>query len=105
LTDEEAIKELFGFTAGPVGAIVAAVVAGFGEELVFRGVLQPRLGIFLPALMFAAVHALQYNFDALLQVLFLGVVFGLIRKRTNTTTSAIIHGGYDFVLLLTMNGT
>jgi len=105
LTDEEAIKELFGFTAGPVGAVVAAVVAGLGEELVFRGVLQPRLGIFLPALTFAAVHALQYNFDALLQVLFLGVVFGLIRNRTNTTTSAIIHGGYDFVLLLWMNGT
>lgn len=105
LTDEESIKQLFGFTAGLVGAIVAAVVAGLGEELVFRGVLQPRLGILLPALTFAAVHALQYNFDALVQVLFLGIVFGLIRKRTNTTTSAIIHGGYDFVLLLTMNGT
>src|SRR4030095_258280 len=105
LTDEESIKQLFGFTTGLVGAAVAAVVAGLGEELVFRGVLQPRLGILLPALMFTAVHALQYNFAALLQVLFLGVVFGLIRKRTNTTTSAIIHGGYDFVLLLTMNGT
>jgi membrane protease YdiL (CAAX protease family) len=104
LTDEESIKQLFGFTAGLVGATVAAVVAGLGEELVFRGVLQPRLGIVLPALMFTAVHALQYNFDALLQVFFLGVVFGLIRKRTNTTTSALIHGGYDFVLLLTMNG-
>ena len=105
ITDEESIKQLFGFTTGLVGATVAAVVAGLGEELVFRGVLQPRLGIFLPALMFTAVHALQYNFDALLQVFFLGVVFGLIRKRTNTTTSAIIHGGYDFVLLLAMNGT
>ena len=105
ITDEETIKQLFGFTAGPVGAIVAAVVAGLGEELVFRGVLQPRLGIFLPALMFTAVHALQYNFDALIQVLFLGIVFGVIRKRTNTTTSAIIHGAYDFVLLIAMNGT
>jgi membrane protease YdiL (CAAX protease family) len=104
ITDEESIKQLFGFTAGIVGATVAAVVAGLGEELVFRGVLQPRLGIVLPALMFTAVHALQYNFDALVQVFFLGVVFGLIRKRTNTTTAAIIHGGYDFVLLLTMNG-
>jgi membrane protease YdiL (CAAX protease family) len=103
ITDEESIKQLFGFTTGLVGATVAAVVAGLGEELVFRGVLQPRLGILLPALMFTAVHALQYNFDALLQVLFLGIVFGLIRNRTNTTTSAIIHGGYDFVLLLTMN--
>jgi len=105
ITDEESIKQLFGFTTGLVGSTIAAVVAGLGEELVFRGVLQPRLGIWLPAFMFAAVHALQYNFDALVQVLFLGIVFGLIRKRTNTTTSAIIHGGYDFVLLLTMSGS
>jgi len=105
ITDEESIKQLFGFTTGLVGATIAAVAAGLGEELVFRGVLQPRLGILLPALMFTAVHALQYNFDALLQVLFLGIVFGVIRKRTNTTTSAIIHGGYDFVLLLMMDLT
>ena len=105
ITDEESIKQLFGFTSGIVGATIAAVVAGFGEELVFRGVLQPRLGILLPALMFTAVHALQYNFDALLQVFFLGIVFGVIRRRTNTTTSAIIHGGYDFVLLLMMDVT
>jgi membrane protease YdiL (CAAX protease family) len=100
-TDGELIKELFGFTAGAVGAVIASIVAGLGEEIVFRGVLQPRLGIFLPALMFASVHAMQYDFDALIQVLFLGIVFGIIRKKTNTTTSAIIHGGYDLVLLLT----
>ena len=102
-TDEESIKMLFGFTAGPIGAFVASLVAGLGEELVFRGVLQPRLGIVLPALMFTAVHAFQYNFDALIQVFLLGVLFGVIRNRTNTTTAAIIHFGYDFVLLLTMN--
>ncbi|HZI51726.1 MAG TPA: CPBP family intramembrane glutamic endopeptidase [Terriglobia bacterium] len=101
LTDQEAIKLLFGFTAGPVAAFIASVVAGLGEELVFRGVLQPRLGIFLPALMFTSVHAFQYNFDALIQVLVLGLIFGVVRKRSNTTTAAIIHFGYDFVLLLT----
>jgi membrane protease YdiL (CAAX protease family) len=101
LTDEEEIKMLFGFTAGPFAAFIASIVAGLGEEVVFRGVLQPRLGILLPALMFTAVHAFQYNFDALIQVLLLGVLFGVVRNRTNTTTAALIHFGYDFVLLAT----
>ncbi|HET9215407.1 MAG TPA: CPBP family intramembrane glutamic endopeptidase [Terriglobia bacterium] len=101
ITDEEAIKQLFSFTAGPIAAFIASVVAGLGEEIVFRGVLQPRLGILLPALMFTSVHAFQYNFDALIQVFLLGVLFGLVRNRTNTTTSALIHFGYDFVLLTT----
>ena len=99
-TDAEAIELLFGFVVGPVGAVITSIVAGLGEELVFRGVLQPRLGIFLPALMFTSVHAFQYDFDALVQVLFLGVILGYIRKRTNTTTSAIVHGGYDLALFL-----
>lgn len=101
ITDQEAIELLFAFTAGPIGAVITSVVAGLGEEVVFRGVLQPRLGIVLPALMFTSVHAFQYNFDGLIQVLVLGVLLGLVRKRTNTTTSAIIHFGYDFVLLAT----
>ena len=29
-----------------------------------------------------------------------GLTFGLIRKYSNTTLSAIVHGGYDFTLLL-----
>lgn len=99
-TDSKAIERLFGFVSGPIGAVITSVVAGLGEELVFRGVLQPRLGIFLPALMFTSVHALQYDFDALIQVLLLGLILGYVRKRTNTTTSALIHGTYDLALFL-----
>jgi membrane protease YdiL (CAAX protease family) len=98
VTDADAISELFSFGAGPVAAVLVGFAAGLGEELVFRGVLQPRLGIVLPALMFTSVHAFQYNFDALIQVLLLGLAFGLIRKRTNTTTCVLIHAGYDCVL-------
>jgi membrane protease YdiL (CAAX protease family) len=50
--------------------------------------------------MFTSVHAFQYDFDALLLVFLLGVVFGFIRNKTNTTTCALIHGGYDCVLVL-----
>jgi membrane protease YdiL (CAAX protease family) len=100
MTDTGAIEALFKHAIQPLGAVVVSVTAGLGEELVFRGVLQPRLGIVLPALMFTSIHAFQYDFDALIGVLLLGLVLGLVRKKTNTTTCALIHGGYDLTLLL-----
>jgi membrane protease YdiL (CAAX protease family) len=99
-TDETAMSDLFKFATNPVGALVLGVVAGLGEELAVRGVLQPRLGIVLSNLFFTALHAWQYHFDALLSVFLLGLILGVIRQRTNTTTSAIVHGGYDFLALL-----
>ena len=100
VTDVESFEEIMAHAINPIGAVVVGVTAGLGEELAVRGVLQPRLGILLSNLFFTALHAFQYNFDALLSVFLLGLVFGLIRRRTNTTTSAIVHGFYDFVLVL-----
>jgi membrane protease YdiL (CAAX protease family) len=102
VTDGEAFNELLEpiLNAGILGAVVLGVVAGVSEELAVRGVLQPRLGIVLSNLLFTAVHALQYNWDALLIVFLLGLVFGVLRKRTTTTTSAIAHGVYDLILVL-----
>ena len=102
VTDGEAFNELLEpvLNAGILGAVVLGVVAGVSEELAVRGVLQPRLGIVLSNLLFTAVHALQYNWDALLVVFSLGLLFGVLRKRTNTTTSAIAHGVYDFILVM-----
>jgi len=86
----------------PVGALVLGLSAGLGEELAVRGVLQPRLGILLPNLLFTALHAFQYNWDSLLVVFILGGILGLIRQRSNTTTSVIVHGVYDLVLVVGM---
>ncbi|MCX7861282.1 MAG: hypothetical protein N2385_14415 [Chloroflexus sp.] len=41
--------------------MVIGVTAGLGEELGVRGVLQPRLGIWLSNLFFTSLHAFQYN--------------------------------------------
>jgi membrane protease YdiL (CAAX protease family) len=84
----------------PIGAVVIGVTAGLGEEAAVRGILQPRLGIVLSNLLFTGVHAFQYGFDALLVVFALGVVLGIIRRRTNTTVACITHGTYDFILVM-----
>ena len=99
-TDEESFEQLVAYTLTPVGALVIGVTAGLGEEVAVRGVLQPRLGLLLSNLFFAALHALQYNFDGVLSVFLAGLIFGLIRRKTNTSTSAIVHGFYDFVLIM-----
>ncbi len=98
MTDEAAYRQLFSGMLTPVGAVTAAVSAGVGEELAVRGVLQPVFGMILPSLLFAALHAWQYSWDGLVSVFLAGLVFAWIRRRANTTTSAITHAVYDLIL-------
>ena len=98
VTDEAAYRQLFAGMLTPVGAVTAAVAAGVGEELAVRGVLQPVFGMVLPSLLFAALHAWQYSWDALISVFLAGLAFAWIRRRANTTTSAITHAVYDLIL-------
>lgn len=97
-TDETLVNNLFIASFTPLAAVVASVSAGLGEELAIRGVIQPRFGILLSALVFASLHAYQYAWDGVLAVLLIGICFGILRKYTNTSTSAISHGVYDLVL-------
>lgn len=99
-TDSESFLQLAEHFFSPLGAVVIGVTAGLGEELVFRGVLQPRLGLWLSNLFFTSVHAFQYNWDTLILIFLLGMVFGIVREKSNTTTCAIVHGAYDFLLIM-----
>lgn len=75
-----------------------AAAAGIGEELLFRGALQPVFGIFLTSVVFALSHV-QYGFTpATLTVFLLSVVLGIIRNRSNTTVAIFVHFGYNFIL-------
>lgn len=75
-----------------------AAAAGLGEEMLFRGALQPIFGILPTSLIFAVSHV-QYGFSpATLAILMLSVVLGIIRKRHNTTMAILVHAGYNFIL-------
>jgi membrane protease YdiL (CAAX protease family) len=83
---------------GPAMAI--ALAAGIGEEILFRGALQPRLGIVAAALLFAVLHA-QYAISlATLEIFILGMILGLLRRRAGTTAAIIAHSSYDMILLV-----
>jgi membrane protease YdiL (CAAX protease family) len=96
------IERLFGRDFGVLGAVAAAVSAGLGEEMVWRGVIQPRYGLGLAALGFAAMHGFQYGPDGLISVFLSGLILGVLRWRTNTTVAVVAHAGYDLWLLLGM---
>jgi hypothetical protein len=90
---------------GPIdvgGAVLRAVKAGFTEELVWRGLVQPRYGLLPAAVGFAAMHGFQYGPSSLVVVLVVGVCLGLVRRWSNTAVAAVVHGGYDLWLFLSL---
>jgi uncharacterized protein len=90
---------------GWIGVVVIAFVPGICEDSLFRGALQPRLGLLPTALLFTSIHA-QYGLSLDLAGIFvLAVCLGLVRKYTNTTTSISAHIAYNLVASITLAGT
>lgn len=84
-----------------------AALAGVGEELLFRGVIQSllidwtnsTLGIVITSFLFGAAHALSMLYFLLATLI--GVYFGLLTLYYNDLVAPMIaHGTYDFVALL-----
>lgn len=83
----------------PVSAVLFALLigvgAGVGEETLFRGALQPVLGILPTSVLFASMHV-QYGPSLVLGYVFLlSVGLGLLRKHLNTTACVLAHAGYN----------
>ncbi|NIV38366.1 MAG: CPBP family intramembrane metalloprotease, partial [Anaerolineae bacterium] len=95
---EKVNENLFGGLATVGGAIALGLSAGISEELLFRGAVQPRLGLLLTTVLFTIGH-LQYGLTlATLQVFVIGLVFGLMRKRTGSVIVCMVsHATYNMV--------
>ncbi|MDD2758781.1 MAG: CPBP family intramembrane metalloprotease [Methylomonas sp.] len=86
--------------------LILAAIAGFSEEVLFRGVIQPWLenvsgmtgGLLLSNVIFALVHAVTplYALLAMLMGLYLGMSLDFGGERT-LLTPIVIHGFYDFI--------
>jgi uncharacterized protein len=84
----------------PFIAVFIGLSAGIGEEILFRGAIQPRFGVAVTALAFAVAHT-QYGLSYAIAGVFLtGIVLGIERKTMNTTTCIITHATYDILALL-----
>lgn len=75
-----------------------AASAAVGEELLFRGALQPVFGLWATSLLFALAH-IQYGLTPVTLLVFgIGLVLGLVRRRHNTSVAIFVHFGYNFIL-------
>jgi membrane protease YdiL (CAAX protease family) len=88
-----------------LGVAVLGVLPGVCEDLLFRGALQPRIGLVPTALLFTSIHS-QYGLSLdLAGVLVIALSLGLIRKYTNTTTSISAHIAYNLLAAISLAGT
>lgn len=96
----EITRGLLGQFTGPLGALTIGLSAGFGEEILFRGAVQPRFGLWLTTVLFTIGHV-QYSISpALFEVFIIGLILGVIRQRENTSTCILIHATYNAVNVL-----
>ena len=95
---DQTIQHVFGGLNGPLAIVALAVVPGICEEILFRGALQPRIGLIATAVFFTLIHT-QYGISLdTLAVFVVALGLGLIRKYNNTTTSAICHVSYNLLV-------
>ncbi|MGW8394189.1 CPBP family intramembrane glutamic endopeptidase [Pseudoduganella sp. HUAS MS19] len=82
-----------------------ALAAGFGEELLFRGALQPLLGIWFTSALFVLAHTRAYKFNELTgrvliqagSVFVVSVFFGYITQYVGLLAAMVIHAAIDIV--------
>ena len=80
--------------------LLIGVGAAAGEETLFRGAVQPALGITLTSILFASIHFQYGPSIVLIHIFVLSVGFGLLRKYVNTTAAFLAHAGYNFTLVI-----
>jgi len=79
-------------------AFMLAFTAGVGEEIAFRGALQPIFGFWFTAIVFVVSHVQYTLTPATLIIFIVAITFGWLRRRYNTTAAIISHFSYNFVL-------
>lgn len=85
--------------------LIISMAAGWGEELFFRGVLLPEIGVWLAALAFVVAHGIvPYRSRgrwAMAAVLFAaGVGLGYVYEWRGLEASMAAHASYDLAVLV-----
>ncbi len=84
--------------SGLLAAFALGGIAGVSEETLFRGALQPKLGIVLPTLLFTLLHSQYLLSPATALVLALGFALALVRRWTGSTLICVLtHFLYNFL--------
>ena len=90
---------------GPMGILFISACAGIGEEILFRGAIQPMLGVWTTAMLFVFLHGYINPFNLPLSVygIYMTVVIGVIGMMAlhlGIISAIMAHFVIDYVLLL-----
>lgn len=95
-TTEEITKNV----SSLAGAVFFGVGVGASEELLLRGAIQPRYGIWITSLLFALLHS-QYGITFVMGGVFcMGLLLGLLRNRINTSAAILTHAVFNMTVVL-----
>lgn len=83
-----------------LGSVLFAFLSGLGEEVLFRGALQPIFGLWWTSLFFALIHVQYWFTPALIIIFIVSLLFGWVKKRTSTNAAIIAHVVYNFLPFL-----
>lgn len=84
--------------------VFISICAGVGEELFFRGAIQPMLGIWMTSILFVLLHGylnpfnLPLTYYGIYMVLVIGVL-GLMTEHLGILAAMIAHTLIDVILL------
>ncbi|MFF2448756.1 CPBP family intramembrane glutamic endopeptidase [Neobacillus sp. NPDC058068] len=79
--------------------VIAGFVA-FSEELLFRGIIQTKVGLILASIIFAIIHyRYLFNWFLFLNIILLSFIIGVIYEWTdNLAVTIVMHFVIDFLL-------
>ena len=104
LTSDVILRMFGGASVAQLAAV--AIAAGFGEELLFRGLVQAgisdflgvTIGLAVASVLFGVCHWLNTTYAIL--AMLAGAYFGLLLVATgNILTPIVAHAAYDFLAL------
>jgi membrane protease YdiL (CAAX protease family) len=97
---QDSLEVLTSSSPSYIAAPLIGLSAGIGEELIFRGALQPRYGIVLSSLLFALLHS-QYGFSFItLSTFLLGCTLGLLAKKYGVIHAIAAHTIYNMLAVI-----
>jgi uncharacterized protein len=96
----EAAEKLYRQYATIPGVLLLSIAPAIGEELLFRGALQPIFGLVLTSFAFALMHITTIAPFGLVFIFLVAYMLGRLRDRYSLTAAMIAHFVYNFIQLL-----
>jgi uncharacterized protein len=92
-----ASEQLFlAFSGSLLAGLFLALTSSIGEEILFRGALQPIFGMVWTSIFFALLHTQYTLTPAAVTIFAVSMAFAWIRQRYDTSTAIVAHFVYNF---------